>query len=45
MLLARQAKMAPRKIAELIVARLYQAEPAVYVERWRLPARALSIFI
>lgn len=33
MLLARQAKMAPRKIAELIVARLYQAEPAVYVEK------------
>ena len=33
MLLARQAKMAPRKIAELLVAQLYQDKPAVWVER------------
>lgn len=33
MLLARQAKMAPRKIAELLVARLYQDEPAVWVDK------------
>lgn len=33
MLLARQAKMAPRKIAEAICAHLYQEEPAIWVDK------------
>lgn len=32
MLLARQAKMPPRKIAEVILSRLYRDEPAVWVD-------------